>query len=86
MADERGAINKSGPSSTYGATENNGESGGTRGAPATEDVIVIQDSGWYFIKFRFKEPFAEFLGTFILVAFGVSLWVLQLVDIILVDI
>ncbi|CAB4384927.1 uncharacterized protein OCT59_005534 [Rhizophagus irregularis] len=72
MADERGAINKSGPSSTYGATENNGESGGTRGAPATEDVIVIQDSGWYFIKFRFKEPFAEFLGTFILVAFGVG--------------
>ncbi|GES87073.1 MIP family channel protein [Rhizophagus clarus] len=45
MADESGPINKSGPSSTYGATENNGESGGTRGTTATEDVIVIQDSG-----------------------------------------
>ncbi|RIA98684.1 aquaporin-like protein [Glomus cerebriforme] len=74
MADEQGAINKSGPSSNYGATENNGGgSGGTRETgEATEDVIVIQDSGWQFVKFKFREPFAEFLGTFILVAFGVG--------------
>lgn len=69
MADERGAINKSGPSSSYGATDNN-ESGGTN----PEDVIVIQvhDKGWQFIKLKFGEPFAEFLGTFILVSFGVG--------------
>jgi len=72
MADERGPINKSGPSSTYGATENNeGGSGGTRDT-TTEDVIVIQDSGWFYFKYKFREPFAEFLGTFILVSFGVG--------------
>jgi len=70
MADERGAINKSGPSSSYGATEDNN----SRGTGAPEDVIVIQvqDRGWPFLKLKFGEPFAEFLGTFVLVSFGVG--------------
>jgi len=71
MADtERGAINKSGPSSNYGATEDNN----SRGTGAPEDVIVIQvqDRGWPFLKLKFGEPFAEFLGTFVLVSFGVG--------------
>jgi len=70
MADERGAINKSGPSSSYGATDNI-ENGGSSNS---EDIIVIQvhDKGWHFIKLKFGEPFAEFLGTFILVSFGLG--------------
>uniref|UniRef100_A0A1D1XW34 Aquaporin-9 n=1 Tax=Anthurium amnicola TaxID=1678845 RepID=A0A1D1XW34_9ARAE len=75
MAEERGVINKSTPTSSYGATENNGGGGGSgeeRGTGETADVIVIQDSGWHFIKYKFKEPFAEFLGTFILVTLGVG--------------
>ncbi|CAG8445309.1 7064_t:CDS:1 [Funneliformis caledonium] len=65
MAEERGAINKSGPSN-YGATETN------EGGSSSDDVIVIQRQGWQFIKYKFDDIFAEFLGTFVLVSFGVG--------------
>jgi len=67
MAEERGAI-KSG-SSGYGSIEGSGE-----GAPPPITVIEHHHNlhGWRAIKYKFREPLAEFLGTFILVGFGVG--------------
>ncbi|CAG8438806.1 12627_t:CDS:2 [Acaulospora morrowiae] len=67
MADESGAINKNTSNTNYGAIEN-------EGGPSTQQVhgVHINTSGWSFIKYKFRKPFAEFLGTFTLVTFGIG--------------
>nr|CAG8532012.1 13344_t:CDS:2 [Entrophospora candida] len=55
----------------YGATSNGGEGGGSNNVE-DDNVVHIDPNGWKFIKYKFREPFAEFIGTFTLVAFGIG--------------
>ncbi|CAG8574845.1 1212_t:CDS:2 [Acaulospora morrowiae] len=67
MADESGAINRNTSNTNYGTIEN-------EGGPSTHQIheVHIDPRGWSFIKYKFREPFAEFLGTFTLVTFGIG--------------
>ncbi|CAG8667588.1 4848_t:CDS:2 [Ambispora gerdemannii] len=74
MADERGPIK--GSSSSYGAVEDNtgaGKSTSTATAvPPGLEVHHRELHGWRKIKYQFREPFAEFLGTFTFITFGLG--------------
>ncbi|CAG8570553.1 8035_t:CDS:2, partial [Ambispora leptoticha] len=73
MADERGPIKGSG-SSSYGATDDNASVGKSTAVPEQIEVVHDHDNlhGWRKIKYQFREYFAEFLGTFTLVGFGLG--------------
>ncbi|CAG8464959.1 17020_t:CDS:2 [Acaulospora colombiana] len=67
MDGERGALNGKSSSANYGTIDNEAGS-------STQQIqeVHIDPHGWSFIKHKFREPFAEFLGTFTLVTFGVG--------------
>lgn len=69
---ERGHLStKPSSSSGYGAVSSSSHGPEPTGPPAdpfdTDDV-----RGWSGVKYRLREPFAEFLGTFVLCAFGIG--------------
>lgn len=69
MADERGNLhNKSSGPSHYGATHNSEPTAASSSTPE----IHIHSHGWRFMKYKYRKPFAEFLGTFILCVFGIG--------------
>jgi MIP family channel proteins len=72
MSSDRGILHhgKNAPTN-YGAT-GDGSDGGGSNTTDTSNVIEIPPNGWKNIKYKFREPFAEFIGTFTLVAFGIG--------------
>lgn len=75
MSEERGAIHgKDGPS-RYGAVETVDGGSSTGKSPdvqVTQEIHYYNVNSWGHIKHKFREAFAEFLGTFIFVTFGIS--------------
>ncbi|CAG8436721.1 9020_t:CDS:2 [Diversispora eburnea] len=66
---ERGNLhNKSSGPSHYGATHNSEPTAASNSTPE----IHIHSHGWRFMKYKYRKPFAEFLGTFILCVFGIG--------------
>ncbi|CAG8781209.1 21046_t:CDS:2, partial [Racocetra persica] len=75
MADERGLLHgkQTGPSH-YGATDipiSVSQEGGTSNAEGPE-VIYVHPHGFEYAKYKLREPFAETLGTFIFITFGLG--------------
>jgi aquaglyceroporin related protein len=68
MADERGSL-KTTASQGYGAI---GSGSGARPGPPDDLYETDGVQGWRGIKYRLRELFAETLGTFILVTFGLG--------------
>ncbi|KAG9295699.1 hypothetical protein G9A89_001716 [Geosiphon pyriformis] len=59
--------------SGYGSIEGPGEGAGKAAAgPQSTEIHQHDLHGWRGLKYRFREPFAEFLGTFTLVSFGLG--------------
>jgi len=68
MADERGSLKTTGPQG-YGAISGSS----SLSAAPPEDLYETENvHGWRGIKYRLRELFAETLGTFVLVAFGLG--------------
>ncbi|RIB15405.1 aquaporin-like protein [Gigaspora rosea] len=71
MSEESGVLRgkQTGPSH-YGAIDNPQEEG-TSNADAVE-IIYVNPKGFEFVKYKLREAFAELLGTFVFITFGLG--------------